>query len=372
MKVEHWTDMMGARGHKIIHLGTEGSLPPNAEQVDVLSDDIWQEVYGKVDYKHGFYEPKPEEKGYTVFAENAIREIKDRYQAGDIVISSLGRWQKPITDALKDIPGMVMCELGVGYEGSYLPHRVFESYAWMNHRYGVEIALNKKKGQTDNMHWFDAVIYMYFRPSDFIPASEILSVDEKEPYYFFIGRMIPRKGPNIPQQVVDELNRRGEKCKLIVAGQGDPWKVMDKSPNIEYVGVINPEERTKLMSRARATFVPSLYLEPFGAVVVESYMSGTPVISTDSGAFSETVLHGYTGYRCRTFDQFMWASRKWAELDPKAIRQHAEDNYGYDVIAPQYEEYFQALTDTVSPGGWYTQHPDRPHFDCLKRRWPNK
>jgi len=40
MKVEHWTDMMGARGHKIIHLGTEGSLPASFSECPTLKP-LW-------------------------------------------------------------------------------------------------------------------------------------------------------------------------------------------------------------------------------------------------------------------------------------------------------------------------------------------
>ena len=41
-------------------------------------------------------------------------------------------------------------------------------------------------------------------------------------------------------------------------------------------------------------------------------MSGTPVIATNWGVFPETVIHGLTGWRCRTLEEFEWAAQNVA------------------------------------------------------------
>jgi glycosyltransferase involved in cell wall biosynthesis len=122
----------------------------------------------------------------------------------------------------------------------------------------------------------------------------------------------------------------------------------------EYVGAVGPEQRAELMGNAIATFVPTLYLEPFGNVNIESQACGTPVITTDWGAFTETVVEGVTGFRCRSVEEFILATQNVKNLDRKAIRDRAVSLYSVDVIAKQYEKYFNRLM-TLWGDGWYTE-----------------
>src|SRR4051812_20184576 len=84
------------------------------------------------------------------------------------------------------------------------------------------------------------------------------------------------------------------------------------------------------MANARVCFAPTIYIVPFGNVAIEAMSCGTPVVATDWGAFTETVIHGKTGFRCRTFKQFIEAVEAAPTLDPHGIREHALSNYSLE------------------------------------------
>jgi len=340
-KVRLICKMLTENGHTVYHYGTEGSNPICTKHISILSEKTFKKVHETYDWKKEGYKIDSNCEANVEFTKNAIIQINKRAKKNDFLLCSFGIQHKPIADAC---PGLIVTESGIGYEHIFAQHKVFESYAWMHYLYG-------KTGQLLTPSMYDAVIPHYYDLDDFIYSKE------KEDYYFFIGRQTPLKGLEVAVKCVEAVGGR-----LLVAGQGKPTV---KSDCIEYLGVVGIDERAKLMSKAKATFVPSLYVEPFGQTQVQSFLGGTPVISTDWGAMSEVNIHGVTGYRCRTLEQFIWATKNIDKIDPIVCRTYGE-KYSLANVYIKYEEYFNMLHELYSSEkGWYQKNDKRTNLDWL-------
>lgn len=353
-KVVKFAKMMTDRGHEVIHYGHEDSDLQCTEHVTVMTNDIFKKVYGHHDWKTKFFTYDINDECYQTFYRNAIQEIGKRKKKNDFLLPFWGFGHKPICDANLD---MIVVEPGIGYPGgSFARFRIFESYAIYHAYCGVESIGNCKQD------WYDVVIPNYFDPEDFTFKKE------KEDYFLFLGRVYEGKGINIAIQATEQIG-----AKLVVAGQNSlldmGYKEIPK--HVEVVGYADTEKRRELMANAKGAFVASLYNEPFGGVQIECLMSGTPTITTDWGAFTENNLHGITGFRCRTFDHFVWAAQHIEDINPQVCRDWAVNNFSMERVALMYEEYFKNVLNVFTSNGWYEPDYDRYELDWLKKEYPN-
>jgi glycosyltransferase involved in cell wall biosynthesis len=334
--------MLRRLDHEVFFYGVEGSEVECTEFVSVLGSEAWKKNHA-YDWKKTGFDLQIDNPAHKEFVVNAIAAIAQRAQRNDFLLCTFGMAHKAVADAL---PGLIAVEPGIGYEQTFAKWRVFESYAWMHFLYGRE-------GRSLTPVFYDAVIPNYYDLGDYPFRIR------KRPYFLFVGRPTELKGLRIASDVCKKIG-----AKLYAAGQGE----LPEGVEAEWLGVLSIEERGKWMGGARALFAPTYYVEPFGSVVIEAGFCGTPVITTDFGSFTETVRHGITGYRCRTFEQFVWAAEHIKYIDPTECRQNAVLNYGLDRISKMYEEYFDMLTRLHNdPKGWYAENPRRKNLSWLTR-----
>ena len=355
-KVINFCKMFKDQGMYVIHYGHEHSEVECDEHVTVTTQALLEKVYGIYDWKNQGLKYNQEDEVFQTFNQNCIQEIAKRKQPHDIILCFFGVAQKPVCNAHKDL---LCVEPSIGYPSQFAPFKVYESYAVMHGLQGPE------KVSTPEYKFYDAVIPSGFDLSEF----EFKDWNEKEDYFLMCGRLVSSKGVDIAAQVAEKAGK-----KLILAGTsygpqdcnlGNEWP-----KHVEYVGYVDVEKRKKLMAGASALFCPTIYNEPFGYVAIEAMLSGTPVITVDWGAFTETVQHGVTGYRCRTFEQFLWAAKNITTISPHACREWAAENYNFRKVGKMYQEYFESIINVSKGTGWYTDKPERRELEWLTKTQP--
>ncbi len=342
--------MMVARGWEItLYGGALSDVPASVELVSLFSDEEMRQWYGDEDANMlpivaGSW--NSEDFAYRTINARAIGEIGVRYQHGDIVLLTGGLAMKPI---MLGLPQAMVVEWAAGYSGVMIsdksmdrwPYICFESTAWRHYMYG--------KWGIEDGRFFDTVIPNFFAQEEW----SLHKKRDKEDYLCFVGRMIARKGPHIAAEIAKVMEMpiyfAGSGVKYSSEGYIETHDGLKLLGDVHYVGTVGVKERNELMGKARALLVPTTYIEPFGAVAVEGPLCGTPAVSTDFGAFVDTVPRKL---RFNTLAEGCAAVQHAMKLNPREVRDHALARFSLEAIAPMYEEWFQRLSKLWTDG-WY-------------------
>lgn len=184
-------------------------------------------------------------------------------------------------------------------------------------------------------------------PTVVTPARDVLDGPVR---LLFIGRLSPRKGPQVAVDLVGRLARRDRPATLEVLGSvfpGYEWfrdelqesaRAGGHADAVEFSG-FDPDVWSHV-ARADIVLVPSQGDEPFGNTAVEAVLAGRPVIVSASSGLDEAV-HGYAcAQRVPADDPPAWVDAvqtvvdRWptfraaAAADARTAQQrHAPDRY---------------------------------------------
>lgn len=331
-KVLKFCEMMTQRGHTVIHYGHPDSQVVCTEHVDVTDDATLAQSYGDHDWRRHQFKHNINDHAYQEFNRRLAEQVRKRAQPLDFLCLPFGIGHKAAADALADT-GIIVCEPGIGYtSGSFAEWRAFESHAV---RTVVEGAHNPQP-------WYSWVIPNYFDIEDFDYN------DTKDDYILYLGRVTELKGISTCIQATAAAGAR-----LVIAGQGRLSDIgyAETPAHVTEVGYADRETRRQLMSRARALIIATNYLEPFGGVVVEALLSGTPIITPFFGSFEEINQQGVTGFKCHTLREFTQAVQSSQYIQPAQCRQRGLA-YTFPVVAPQFESWFAAIQEVYTGAGW--------------------
>jgi len=356
-KIKRFSPMMRARGIEVFHYGIESSESGADRDITVLSLEEWNKLriesyqflhptVSLEDAEQKINDPSTfiGELGnistplYKEFNKRARVLLQEYYRSvrTDIVCLPFGNAHEP---AIRNLP-MVCVESGIGYERSFLPFRIFESYAWMHYELG-------KKEKYGENYWF--VAPNYYDSNDWK-----LSLTPKVDTVGFLGRIYDGKGCH---EIV-EIAKRMPHVRFILCGQGNPSTYLNQ-PNIVYQPPIHGKERSDYLGSLIAYLAPTKFVEPFCGAAVEAQLCGTPVITKDYGAQTETVEQGVTGLRCHTLEDYCLGIQMAQEgkFDRVKIRERAVQKYDMKQVGKTYEYILKCLLDVYRPeeNGWYSK-----------------
>lgn len=329
-KAYRFPAMMQSGGYNVIEYGNEGSESVANEKVVILESDkfnMLKELYSKE------FPNEPANMAGSLFQEyNRLLPgaMMDKVKPGDIICHPFGKVHEHLGTIF---PQAFHVETGIGYNHTWAPYRIYESYAWWHYHQG-------KENRAGNDYEF--VIPNYY---DLDEWDVNTNVGE---YLLYFGRLQDDKGLHIVREVAKHTG-----LKTIICGNGDPTPYLSPDiPNLVYHPPIHGRERSKLLGGARAILMPTRYTEPFGGSGVEAQLCGTPLISSDFGAFSET--NPDANLRCKTLKDWLYAVN---ETNNAGIRRTTAElaRYKYNMLslAYMYDDAFKQITD-LQGKGWYT------------------
>lgn len=185
------------------------------------------------------------------------------------------------------------------------------------------------------------------KPAAVIPhgldVSRFTFAPAADDYVCYLGRFTSGKGP---RQAI--LAAREAGVKIILAGPENPYfhehvKPLIDGSTAEFVGPVNPAERNRLLSRARALVYPIQYPETFGLVLVEAMLCGTPVAAMRLGAVPEIIEDGVNGVTADRQEDMAAAIQQCFPLDRARVRQIAEQRFSADRMARDYIAVYERV-----------------------------
>ncbi|MFB2939180.1 glycosyltransferase family 4 protein [Aerosakkonemataceae cyanobacterium BLCC-F154] len=180
-----------------------------------------------------------------------------------------------------------------------------------------------------------------------VSAFKFYEKPQDPPYLAFLGRVSPEKGTHL---AIEIAKRSGWQLKI--AGKVD---VVDRlyfeqkikphidGEQIQFLGEANHVQKNKLMGNAAVTLFPITWREPFGLVMVESMVSGTPVIAMNLGSTTEVIADGKTGFLCDSLEECVAAIEPATQLDRYTCRQHVIDKFSVQEMTSGYEAVYEKI-----------------------------
>jgi glycosyltransferase involved in cell wall biosynthesis len=177
--------------------------------------------------------------------------------------------------------------------------------------------------------------------------------DQRADFALVMGRICPEKNVHCALQA-GTLAR----IRVVVAGRVYPFQSHRRyfeekiEPELEagrppadheFVGQLTPDRRRRMLSQARCLLHPTLAPETSSLVAMEAMAAGTPVIAYRSGALTEIVEDGVTGFLVDDVDRMAQAIEKVHRISPAACRDAAQRRFSKRRMIERYFDLYRTI-----------------------------
>jgi glycosyltransferase involved in cell wall biosynthesis len=166
-------------------------------------------------------------------------------------------------------------------------------------------------------------------------------------YALFLGRFARDKGVHL---ALDVARAAGVSLKL---GGRPHWcdhsyyqdEVLPRLGGAELVGEVGGAVKERLLGEAAALLFPIHWEEPFGLVMIEAMLAGTPVLALPRGSVPEVVEDGVTGFICRDEDEMAGRLRQVVRrgFDRRRCRARALQRWSACRMVREYLTLYRSL-----------------------------
>ncbi|MBA3618980.1 MAG: glycosyltransferase family 4 protein [Acidothermales bacterium] len=165
--------------------------------------------------------------------------------------------------------------------------------------------------------------------------------DHPEDYLLWLGRFTPDKGPLDAIEVARHTGRR-----LLLAGPLNAYYKQVVAPHVDddrvvYAGYVGGEGKADLLANAAALLYPVRSPEPFGLVLVEAMLCGTPAAALRLGAVPEVVDEGITGMTADALEGLAELVEPVVRLPRGSVRARAVERFAAGRMARDYLSVYE-------------------------------
>jgi len=307
------------RGHQVTVIGQQGSKGP-FESV-ALAPESWSDQLGTRD--HQARESLFLYRAYHLVRSRAFDVVHDHSGLPGILLAATSGLSTPVVATLHG----ALTEA----EGDFL--------AAIDRRVHLVAISRAQQEQVASVRW-RRVVHNAVDPAGYHPVCS----EEKGDYLLQLARINPSKA----QHLAIELARRVG-LHLVLAGKVDPDSAAYFESEIKpHLGdAVSWQEnvvgsaKARLLARAKAMVFPIQWEEPFGIAMVESMVSGTPVLAMARGAATEVVDQGVTGFLAEDLDGLVEAYGRIGEIDLKRCVKRATERFGPAQMADGYQSVYE-------------------------------